>query len=158
MIADEVRSVPGDHDSLTQMAIGEGAHLADHVRTRLGRRDDFQQMQVARRIEEVGAEPMAAEVVAAALGERMNRNAGCIRADDRSGAPGLIDPGEQGPLHVELFDDGFDDPIGFGESLKSLIKAGCGDELPGVRREERIRFERASALEPFRGCFGRHVE
>ena len=78
----------------------------------VGCRDQLEQVQVARRIEEVRAEPVPAEAVAAALGERRDRDARRVRADDRLGAAHRLDALEQRSLDVEPLDDGFDDPVG----------------------------------------------
>ena len=123
--------------------------LTSSMTARLGfrRRDDLEQMQIARRVEEVRAQPVAPEVVAAPFRDRVHRNARRVRADDRSRPARLIDASEQLALHVELLDDGLDDPVGFAQLREALIEAAGCDELPGVRSEERIGLERPRALE-----------
>ena len=125
---------------------------------RLGGRNDFEQAQVARRVEEMRAEPMAAEVVAATLRQSRDRNAGRVRAHDRSGAPCGVHLLEQRPLDVQPLDDRLDDPVSLGDAGETSVKASGGDQLPGVGREERIRLERACALQPLRCRLGRHVK
>ena len=77
VIADEVRRVLRDDDALAQVVIGERADLLDDGGIGVSRRDDLEQPEVARRVEEVRAEPVLAEVVAAAL--RRARRSGCRR-------------------------------------------------------------------------------
>ena len=77
-----------------------------------GGRDDLDELQVARRVEEVRAEPVPPEIVAASLGERRDRNARRVRRDDRARPADGVDALEQRALDVELLDDGFDDPVG----------------------------------------------
>ena len=48
-------------------------HRVEHRAAGVGGRDHFEQVQVARRVEEVRAEPVLPEVVAAAFGERRDR-------------------------------------------------------------------------------------
>ena len=75
MVADEVRRVLRNHHSLAEVVIGERADLVDDRAARVSGWNDFEQMQVTGRVEEVRAEPVTPEVVAATLGERVNRNA-----------------------------------------------------------------------------------
>ena len=158
VIADEVRRVLRDHHALAQAMICERGQLDDDVSAGLSGRDELQQVQIPRWVEKVCAEPMAPEIIAAALGQRMDGDARCIRADDRARAPGLIHASEQPAFHVELFDDSFNDPVGFTKPGETLVEAGCRDEPPGIGREERIGLECARALESVGGSLGRDVE
>ena len=75
MVGDESRRVLRDDHVLSEPAIGKVAHRRDDGRIGVGRRNHFEQRQVSRRIEKMRAEPMAAEIVAAPLGETCNRQA-----------------------------------------------------------------------------------
>ena len=104
-------------------------------------------MQIARRVEEVRAEPVTPEVVAAAFGHRRDRNPGRVRADDRCRASSGVDFLEQRALDVELLDDGLEDPVAVLEPREVASKLAGGDQLPRVRREEGIGFQGARPLE-----------
>ena len=131
---------------------------ADHRGIGLGGRDDLEQPQVARRIEEMRAEPVAPEIVATALGQRGDRNAGRVRADDRPGPALLVDPREQLLLDVEPLDDRFHDPVGLGDAIEIGVEAAGGDELVGVGRELRIGLQLARLLESLPREVGGQVE
>ena len=64
VVGDEVRRVLRDDDALAQPVIGERADGFDDRRVGVGRRDHLEQVQIARRIEEVRAEPVPPEAVA----------------------------------------------------------------------------------------------
>ncbi len=74
VVADEAWRVLGDDDAFAERAIGEGGDRVQHGAVRVGRRDHFEQVQISRRVEEVRAEPVTTEVVAAALGDGGDRN------------------------------------------------------------------------------------
>src|SRR6266545_3200469 len=62
VIADEVGRIFRNHYALAKMPIGEfGDHRQDR-RIRVRCRDDLEQPQIARRVEEVRPEPLAAEL------------------------------------------------------------------------------------------------
>jgi hypothetical protein len=77
-----------------------GSGLND-VRLRLRCRDDFQQVEIARRVEEVGAEPVLPEIVAPPFGERGDRNARRVGTDNRAGAARGINLLQQAALYVQ---------------------------------------------------------
>ena len=105
------------------------------------------QLQVARRVEEVRAQPVPAELGAAALGDRRDRNARRVRRDDGAGPADGFDALEQRALDVELFDDGLEDPVHAVQTGEVGVEPAGGDERRGVGREERIRLEAARAFE-----------
>ena len=74
LIRDEVGRVLGDDDALAEIAIEEGGHAREHRGVGGRGRNHLDQAQVARRVEEVGAEPMTAEFVAAPFGECRDRD------------------------------------------------------------------------------------
>ena len=141
-----------------ERAIGERGHRVQHGAVRVRRRDHFEQVQIARRVEEVRAEPVTTEVVAAALGDRGDRNGRRVRADDAARASGGIDARHQLALHVELLDDGLEDPVGVLQARQTVVEAGGGDELVRVRREEGIGLQPARPLEALLGRFRGDVE
>ena len=120
----------------------------DDGRFGVGRRDHLEQVQIARRIEEVRAQQVPAESFRPPLGERRDRNARRVRADDRVRAPMRVDPLEQRTLDVELLDDRFDDPVTLVDSGQIVVEAAGPDQRVRRRREERIRLQRPRALQP----------
>ena len=158
VIGDEVRRVLRDDDTLAESMIGKPRHALDDRAIGLGSRNDLEQMQVARRVEEMRAEPVTPEVVAASLGEGADRDARRVRRDDRSRPPRRIDAFEERALHVDALDDGFDDPVGAGDPREVVVETADRDERRGVGGEERIRLQRAGALQPVARDVGREVE
>ena len=101
-----------DDDALAEPPVGELGDAADDRRIGVGGRDDLEQVQVARRIEEVRAEPVLPERVGPAFGDARERNAGGVRADDACRRAIALDAREQRLLDVEPLDDRLDDPVG----------------------------------------------
>ena len=81
-VADEVGHVLCDHDALAQPLFGKLFHVGNDDRIRAGAGNQFQQAQVAGRIEEVGAQETSLEVIAAAGADDMDRDSGRVGADD----------------------------------------------------------------------------
>src|SRR5439155_21880729 len=98
VIRDEVRRVLRDDDALAETMVGEMRHAIDDGAIGVGRGNQLEQAQVSRRIEEVRAEKIAPEVVAAAFGELRDREAGRVRADDRPRTASALDALEQRAL------------------------------------------------------------
>ncbi len=93
-----------------------------------GRGDEFEQAHVARRVEEVRAEPGAAEVVGESFGDFADGQAAGVGGDDGAGLADGFDFAQERPFEVEIFDDGFDDPVDFGEFLEVVFEVADGDE------------------------------
>ena len=94
----------------------------------VGRGNEFQQPHVARRIEEVRAKPVAAEVVGEAFGDLGDGQAAGVGGDDGSRLADGVDLAQQLALDVEVFDDGFDDPVDLGELLQIVFEVADGDQ------------------------------
>ena len=147
MVRDEIRRVLGDDDAFAEPPIGEARDAGHHIRLGVDGRDDLEEPQISWWVEEVGADPMTTEVGRAAFAEGRNGNPRRVRADDRAGPPCGVDALEQRPLHLELFNDRFDDPVDAPDAIEIAIQPADGNQCGGVGREERIRLERAGALE-----------
>ncbi len=154
-IGDEVRRVPGGDHALAEPVIAElGNGLFDR-RVGVGRADDLDQPQIARRVEEVGSEGVRPERRRPAFDDRRDRNARRIGADDGVRRAVAVDALEERLLDVEPFDDGFDDPVGGGDGRKVLVEAAGANERGTVGGEERIRLELARARQALaRGVAG----
>ena len=147
VIGDEIRRVLGDHHALAQALVGEPRHPLHHRGVGVGGRDHLEQPQVAGRVEEVRAQPVPLEALAAALGEGGDGNARGVGADDGVRAPGLVHLREQLDLRVQPLDNRLDHPIGVPQTRPALLEARGLDQAPGFRREERIGRQPSCALE-----------
>ena len=135
-IGDEVRRVLGVHHALAEVQIAE---VRDGLHRRgigVGSGNQFQQPHVARRVEEVRAEPAAAEVVGEALDDFGDRQAAGVGGDDRSRLADGIDLAQQFALQLEVFDDRLDDPVHLGELLQVVFEVADGDQPLQRRLEE----------------------
>ena len=85
-IGDEIGSVLGADDAFAEAAIAEiGERVEDFGRSgRAG--NQFDQLHVARRIEEMRAGPMLLEIVVEAFGDLADGQAGGVGGDDGAGA------------------------------------------------------------------------
>jgi hypothetical protein len=147
VVGDEVRGVPGWHDALAEAHVEKARETCGDGRIGVGQGDDFNEAQVARRVEEVRAQPALPERGTAALGDRPERDAGCVRRDDRAGAEMRLDAVEQRPLGLDLLDDGLDDPVARRERCHVRVEPAHGDEPRGVGREERVGLEALGAFQ-----------
>ena len=84
-VADEVGSVFGDDDAFAEAHVAEVSDGVDGGAVGLGRGNDFQQAHVARRIEEMRAEPRPAEVVGESFGDFADGQAAGVGGDDGAG-------------------------------------------------------------------------
>ena len=104
---------------------GDGLHRGG---IGVGRGNHFQQAHVARRIEEVRAKPVAAEIVGEAFGDLGHRQAAGVGGDDGAGLANGFDLAQQLALDLQVFDDGFDDPVDFGELRQIVFEVADGDQ------------------------------
>jgi hypothetical protein len=121
-VGDEVGGVLGHHRPLAEDPLHERPHALQHLGVGVGRRDQLDQLEVAGRVEEMGAKEPAPEVVRAALGHAVQRQPGGVGADHRSRADGLLDPGQQVLLGLQALHDRLDDPVGVGEPVEVLLE------------------------------------
>ena len=121
-VADEIGSVFGEHDAFAQVHVAEVRDNINRGAVRFRRRDNLQQAHVARRIEEVSAEPCPAEVVGESFRDFAHWQAAGVRCDDGPGFANRFDVPQQGPLDVEILDHGFDDPVGFCELRQVVLE------------------------------------
>jgi hypothetical protein len=77
----------------------------------------------------VGAGPVLLPLVGQALGNAAHGQAGGIRGDQRAGFADLGDAREQRSLDLQVFCDGFDDPVGLGAELQVVFKIAGDDAL-----------------------------
>ncbi len=132
-IGDEARHVLGDDHPLAEESLRELAHRREHGGRGVGRRNQLEQVQITRRIEEVRPEKVALERIAASLRQELYRDPRRIRRDDCLGAANRFQPLVQRALRLRLLDDCLDDPIAVGEEIEMIGRVPGGDER-GARR------------------------
>jgi len=81
----------------------------------------------------VGAEPGATEIVGEAFGNFPYGQAAGVGGNDGAGLANSFHFTEKRALQVEIFDDGFDDPVDFGELFQIIFKVADRDQA-GERR------------------------
>ncbi len=78
----------------------------------------------------------AAEVVGEAFGDFGDGQSAGVGGDDGAGLADGVDLAEEFALEVEVFDDGFDDPVDFGELLEVVFEVADGDQAIERRLHE----------------------
>ena len=127
-VGDEVGRVFGAHDALAEVEIAEAGDRFHRGGVGVGGGNDFEQPHVARRVEEVRAEPRAAEVVGEAFGDFGDGQSAGVGGDDGSRLADGVNFAEEFTFEVEVFDDGLDDPVNFGELFEIVFEVADGDE------------------------------
>ena len=147
-VGDEVGGVLGHHRALAQHPLHERPHALQHLGVGVGGGDELDQLEVAGRVEEVGAEEPAPEVLRAALGHGGQRQPGGVGADHRVQGGHLLDPGQQFLLGLQALHDGLDHPVGVGDPVEVLLEGPQADALgqPGAGQGGRAGGQHA--LEP----------
>ena len=84
--------------------------------------NDFEQLQVTRWVEEVGAAEVLAEIFAASFGKHANGDAAGVGRDERARFPMLFDAFKQLLLDVKPFHNHLNDPVAFGNARKVVVK------------------------------------
>ena len=132
-IADEVRRVFGENNALAEMNVAEVGNRVDGRAVGVGRRNEFQQPHVPRRIKEVCPKPRTAKIVGESFG---NFPHGQPAGVGRNNGPGLADSfylPQQSPLEIEVLDYRLDDPVHVGQPFEVIVEVADGDQ-PRQRR------------------------
>ncbi len=93
-------------------------------------------MQVARRIEEVGAQKMLPELAIEAFGDLGEWNAAGVGGDNRSGRAYRRHAMPQGAFDFEILGHRFDDPFAAPDASQVVLEIARGDQRFGRVREE----------------------
>src|SRR5690606_25185475 len=134
---DERRRVFGDDRCLPEEFFAVAVQKSEHLTRGFGSRDYFKQLQVPRRIEEVGPAEMLLEVVRSSVAHKIDRNPGRVRGDQRSRFPEFFNFLENLLLDLELFNDNFYNPVGARNFSYVIGRVACGNprgELLAVNR------------------------
>ena len=129
--------VLAEHHSLAQLANDQVGEARDRDRVGFVAADDLDQVHVAGGIEEVGAEEVFAEALAAALADLADGQARGVGGHEGVLSANLVDPLHQVALDVQPLDNGLDDPVAVGELLKIVFEVSGADQPPRVLAHER---------------------
>src|SRR6185369_5886031 len=147
-IRDEVWTILRRHDALAESLIEKPVNEARDLRLGPFGANDFDEVQVTRRIEEVNAEEVLFEVVGTAFGEQVNRNAARVGSDDRTGPAMFFDALVEGTFDVEVFGDRLNDQIAVFDFGKVIIKVSWRYQRSELRHKERRGLRLHSRLQP----------
>ena len=78
----------------------------------------------------MGAEPVAAEVLAKALGDVVQGKAAGVGGDDGAGGADGLDLAQQSALELQVLHHGLDDPVAAGQQAKMVFEVS-GDDQTG---------------------------
>ena len=135
-VRDEVRRIVRVDDRLAQAQVAEVLDRSHIGRISVRRRDDLEQPHIARRIEEVRAEPVAAQLHRHAFDDLVDRQAAGVAGDDRVGAAMLLHLVEQRPFDLQVLGDDFDDPVAVGNQSEIIVEVADRDQPRAVGRIE----------------------
>ncbi len=99
------------HNALAQYVLAKFRDGFHHFRFGVGRGNQLEQLQIARRIEKVRAQEVGRHLFVHTFGHGRNQDAARVRADDTAGLAMLRNVGKNLFLDVKPFDNDFDDPI-----------------------------------------------
>ena len=126
-VADEIGTVIAANRALAQHIGAEAQHEVDNLRIGTRVRNDLEQAQVTRRIEEMRAQETPRELLGQTFGNAADGNARGIRADDGVRLDNLRQTSHQRALDIEVLDDDLDDPIGVADSLQVVFNVADFD-------------------------------
>ncbi len=135
----KVRGVLGDHTALAEHPLAEVPYLLDDLLVGLPCRDDLQQLQVARRVEEVRPEKTPPERLRAAFRYLVQRDAARVRRDDGVLFRERLDPLGELPFGFQLLQNGLEHPIGLGDAFEVVVEVAGADALGYLFGHERRR-------------------
>ena len=146
-IGDKPRDVLRDDDALAEHHLAETARGVERVRCGVGRGNEFQQVQVPRRIEEVHPEEVPLELGAPAFNEHVHRDTRGVRRDDGGRLAERLEPGIERLLWCRQLDDGLDDEVAICEEREIILEVAERDERGARHVHERGRSRLLRALE-----------
>ena len=122
--------------ALTKPPVAEGADTDQDIRIGRRPRHEFDQVQIARRGEEVSSNEAPAKMRAETLGQPGQRNAagvgGCNGAGRKMGRHLLPEIS----LDLDVFNNRFDNPITIRQACQVIFEVAERDDGPGVLRVE----------------------
>ena len=146
-VGDEVGGVAGTDYALAQGLGHEDLELVENIRVSACVRDQFDQMHVARRVEEMHATETGPILLRQYAGQFADREAGGVRGKNRVRMDVLFDPVIQRLLDVDTLGDGLDDEIAVGQFGGVILEVGRLEELGKAGRGQWCRLELAEACD-----------
>ena len=110
-VAYEVRSVFAEHDTLAESNVAICRDCAKQVGIGFRPRNNFHQMQIAGRIEEVRAKESAPEIGREAFANLSERNSAGVRCQDRIRFANLVHSTPEVPFYGEILGHRFYNPV-----------------------------------------------
>ncbi len=135
-IGDEVGRVLGAYHSFAEAPVGKLFDIGENRRIGFRARDQLHQMQIARRIEEMRAQEVAAETGREAFRDVGERDAAGVGGKDGIGFARGFNFVPQRALGLEVFDDGFDNPVAVRELSEIVLEVARFDERGFIVGEE----------------------
>jgi len=135
-VRDEVWRVVSMDDRLAQAQVAEVFDRCHIGGIGIRCRDDLEQPHVARRVEEVRAEPVASQLHGHAFDDLVDGQAAGVAGDDGVGAAMLLHLVEQRSLDLHVLGDHFDDPVAAGDQGEIVVEVADGDQTCAVVRVE----------------------
>ncbi len=148
-VGDEVGRVLGAHHALAEGGDKEAFELVEDLSLGRGGRDQFDQMHVARRVEEMHAAEARLQGRIEAFGQRRDRQARGIGGEDRIRRDEGGDLLVQVVLPVHAFGDGLDDQVAALQQFEVVVIVGDLDASSIVLVAQRRRAEFFEALDGF---------
>ena len=139
-VRNEVRRILGAHHALSEAQIGELRYGGQHLGQRIRSRDDFKQMEIARRIKKMRPEPVAAKLLRKTRREASDRKPAGVGADYRARLAKRRDSGEQVALGLEILGDRFNDPVRFRDRGEVVVEISDGHASGQFVEKESRRF------------------
>ncbi len=134
-VGNKIRCVLAQDHGLTQAAFPEFHHELGQFRIGLGGWDDFQQFQVAGRVEEMGSQEVGFEFIRAAFGNLPDRQTRGVGGNDTSRSPAFFYPGHDLVLNGQVLYNDLDDPVDFLDPVPVILHIPDGDQFQTGRAE-----------------------
>jgi hypothetical protein len=142
-VADEVRRVLAAHDRLAQDLVGERLGGGQHAGIGVGSGDGLEQLQVARRVEEVRAQEAPAELEGQVRRHGADAQAGGVAGDDGGLLHRRRHAREELALDLQVLHHRLEDPVGVLELRPVVVEVARADARGVLGQVERARLQLA---------------
>ena len=147
-VGHEVGGVLGADHAFAQRAGGEGLQLVQDLRAGARGRDQFNQLHVTRRVEEMDAAETGLDRLGQHLGQFGDRQPGGVAGDDGVWRDVRRHLGVEVELPVHALGDGLDDEVTAGQQVQVLVVVGGLDQRQVTHHADRAGLE---LLQPVQG-------
>ena len=150
-VGDEIGGVFARDYALAEVQIAEVRHPVGYFGSGAGPANHLHQVQVARRIEKVRAQKVAAQFFVEAGGDAGQGNAAGIGGKNGLGPAHRGNALDQAALNVQIFGHGLNNPVAVAQTVEVVLEVARSDQLGGRLGEERHRTLPGSRLEARQG-------